>query len=459
MRILLVQPAYYTRYPPLGLLKLAAMHRNKGDAVEFIRGVGTPIAHPDIIYVTSLFTYAWKHVHDTVDYYKRLYPKVKIILGGIYATLMPEHARLAGADEVHTGLFSEAEGYLPDYSLVPEWDASIMFSMRGCIRKCAFCAVPRLEGKTTGKAQGIRDLIAPNHKKVILWDNNILGVPNWSDVIDELSSTGFSVDFNQGLDARLIDDSVARKLREIRIDPVRLAYDIPGERVAVRSSIESLHAAGFSKRRIIVYTLYNFTDTPDEFWSRVTDLLSWGSVSYPMRYEPLNSLTKNRYISPHWTAGQLEMVAIARRVLGAGGAFPPYRALVDKLTQATSFEEAFSLRGPQRRTLRPTVSGRVEGLTPGMTERRSEFRDLFNDPATLMTDVSCDNCGIPLQMGERAFAIQDYAGRYIGYICPRCHPNRKWINGLWRSTLGSGLNLKNGPAPSLNIPVIASTVH
>ena len=296
---------------------------------------------PSVIYVTSLFTYSWRPVHKAVAYYRERYPRARIVLGGIYATLMPEHAALAGADEVHIGLMQDAERYRPDYSLVPEWDSSIMFSMRGCIRKCAFCAVPRLEGKTTGQAQSIRDLIAPDHEKAVLWDNNVLGVPNWTDVVDELAAAGVSVDFNQGLDARLITTDVASYLSRLKIPIIRMAYDIPSEGPAIERAIEYLARAGFSKRKMVVYTLYNFTDTPNDFWRRVSELLEWGVVSYPMRYEPLNSLTKNRYVSPHWTPTQVEMVAAARRVLGSGGAFPPYEGLRTKLHDAESFEEAF----------------------------------------------------------------------------------------------------------------------
>ena len=237
MDILLVEPDYYTRYPPLGLLKISAWRKAHGDSVSFIRGTQAFDGSPDQIYVTSLFTYSWRPVHRAVAYYRKQYPDAHIVLGGIYATLMPEHARLAGADEVHVGLKQEAERYRPDYSLVPEWDSSIMFSMRGCIRKCAFCAVPRLEGKTSGQAQSIRDLIAPEHKKVVLWDNNVLGVPNWQDVIDELDAAGVSVDFNQGLDARLITPEVADQLSRLKLPLVRMAYDIPSEGPAVERAI------------------------------------------------------------------------------------------------------------------------------------------------------------------------------------------------------------------------------
>ena len=312
IQVLLVQPDYYTRYPPLGLLKLASLHGATGHSVVLVRGLQQVCPAPDLIYITSLFTYSWRPVHEASAYYRSQYPEARVVLGGIYATLMPEHARLSGVDEVHKGLVLEAEGFRPDYSLVPEWNSSIMFGTRGCIRKCAFCAVPRLEGKTWGPAHGIADLVHPDHKKVVLWDNNILGVPNWRDVVAELRELKVEVDFNQGLDARLINDDVAHELSGLRINPIRMAYDIPGERRALERAIPALEAAGFNRRRMIVYTLYNFTDTREDFLNRVVDLLSWGVVSYPMRYEPLNSLVKNKCVSPHWTARQLEMVASAR---------------------------------------------------------------------------------------------------------------------------------------------------
>ena len=415
---------------------------------------------PEEIYLTSLFTYSWKPVHEAAAYYRSRYPAAKIFLGGVYATLMLEHADLADVDEVRPGLFLEAERFLPDFSLVPDWESSIMFGTRGCIRKCAFCAVPRLEGKTWGPAESITDLVYPGHNKVVLWDNNILGVPNWRDIVEELHKLNLPVDFNQGLDARLINEEVAFELGRLRVNPVRMAYDIPTERKALQRAIPALEKAGFKRRRMIAYTLYNFTDTPEDFLARVIDLLSWGVVSYPMRYEPLNSLVKNKYISPHWSAQQLEMVASARRVLGYGGAFPPYRGLLDKLTSASSFGEAFSLSpGPRTDRQLLGIAGVISEPAPGLSRTRSEFRELLNDPATLLRNVSCDGCGKIMGAGERAFAVQDYTGRYVGYICPTCHPNRKWISGLWRSALGEALS-QNGHHPEpLPIGLISRTVH
>lgn len=341
--ILLVEPDYYTRYPPLGLLKLAALHRLRGDRVRLVRGLH-PLRKADQIYVTSLFSYAWRPVHHAISYYRRQIPAAQISLGGIYASLLPDHAATAGADEVHVGLHHEAEEMIPAWDLVPEWDASILFASRGCVRKCGFCSVPKLEGPPSAFKSTIRSQVYDQHSRIILWDNNILGNWNWNIIMDELLEIGKEVDFNQGLDARLITDEMAAKLAKIPQKSIRLAYDYSGIRESVKKGIERLADAGVSRRRIVVYTLYNYIESPEDFLEKVRDLLSWGVISYPMRFEPLTSLTKNAYVSPKWTREQLELVAQARRVMGAAGSFPPYKGLVKKIAGAKNFEEAFTVR-------------------------------------------------------------------------------------------------------------------
>jgi len=162
------------------------------------------------------------------------------------------------------------------------------------------------------------------------------------------------VDFNQGLDGRLINSKVVSRLRRLKLPLVRLAYDTRDTRavrVHLKRAIELLKEAGFRGRRIFVYCLYNNPfekDTPETFLDRIRDLMDWGVVSCPMRYEPLEPREKGTYVSPHGTAEQLEMVAKARRVLGYGGAFLPYEALKRKFFDSSSFEEAFRLDPPRR---------------------------------------------------------------------------------------------------------------
>lgn len=347
--ILLVEPQksrkYHTPYPPLGLLKLAAYHRQRGDLVRLVNGISDNGFEPDIVHITSLFTYAWGPVHEVIQFYSSKYTRARVIVGGIYASLCSRHLEQTFGDriEIHEGLVPEVEELLPDYSLVPEWKASILFSSRGCVRKCPFCSVPQLEPRFEAK-KSIKHLIYPGHKKVILWDNNILASPYWENIFDELEDSGLEIDFNQGLDARLLTEETALRLGRLRIPIVRLAYDSKGIKKSLKKAIGLLKDVGIDRRRIVVYCLYGYLDTPEDFLERIRDLISWGVVAYPMRYQPLEPCNKDSYVSPNWTREQLEMIAKARRVIGYGGAFPPYNGLRKKLIYATSFEQAFGLR-------------------------------------------------------------------------------------------------------------------
>jgi hypothetical protein len=324
--------------------------KKKKDNVRFARGFCNDSFYPDEIYITSLFTYAWKPVMDVINYYSKQYKRAEIIVGDIYATLCEEHLRETFKDRIHIykGLFNPAEDIMPDYSLVPDWKTSIIFSSRGCIRNCPFCSVKKLEPELNYK-KSIKHLIYPGHNKVILWDNNFLASPYWENIIDELIEANVEVDFNQGLDARLINEKVVSKLKQLKLPVVRLAYDTQGIREPLKKAIDLLKGFGFRGRRIIVYCLYNNpfeNDNPETFLKRIQDLGNWEVVSYPMRYEPLEPGQKNTFISPGCTKEQLEMIAKARRVIGYGGAFPPYEGLKKKFLNAKSFEEAFRLRSP-----------------------------------------------------------------------------------------------------------------
>jgi len=349
LKVLLVEPQksrkYHTPYPPLGLLKLAAYHQQRGDLVRLVNGISPDGFEPNVIYITSLFTYAWEPVHEVVQFYSHNYRKARVIVGGIYASLCQDHLKERFGDriEIQPGTIPELDDLLPAYWLIPEWKSSILFSSRGCIRRCPFCSVPKLE-PSFGAKESIKHLIYPSHRKVILWDNNILASPFWKNIFAELEETGLEVDFNQGLDARLLTEEVAISLRRLNLPLVRLAYDSKGIREPLRRAITLLQDLGVDGRDIVVYCLFNHLDSPEDFLKRIQDLLSWGVVSYPMRYQALEPGPKDGYISPNWTKEQLEMMARARRVIGNGGAFPPYEGLKRKILAATNFEKAFELR-------------------------------------------------------------------------------------------------------------------
>lgn len=352
LNVLLVEPQksrkYHTPYPPLGLLKLATYHQQRGDRVRLVNGISDDGFEPDVIHVTSLFTYAWEPVHEVIRFYSSKYKKAKVVVGGVYASLCQDHLKASFGDEIeiYQGIVPELDDLLPAYWLIPQWKSSILFSSRGCIRKCPFCSVPQLEPKFEAK-KSIKHLIYAGHKKVTLWDNNILASPYWRDIFNELQKSGLEVDFNQGLDARLLTEETALRLKRLRIPIVRLAYDSKGIKKSLKKAIGLLKNVGIDGRRIVVYCLYNHLDTPEDFLERIKDLIDWGVVSYPMRYQALEPGPKDGYISPNWTKEQLEMIAKTRRVIGYGGAFPPYEGLKKKFTNARTFREAFELRLPK----------------------------------------------------------------------------------------------------------------
>ena len=361
-RVLLVEPDYYSCYPPLGLLKISSYYRTIDATIRYVRGIDQlGDFYPDTIEITSLFTYSRKQVHNAIEYYHKKYPRAEVFVGGIYASLLPSELEdLFPYAHVQRGLNENADHLTPDYSILNQvdkwmdWDGSIIFTSRGCVNKCGFCMVPKLEGTLHNITDTPSELINPEHSKIIIWDNNFLAQPNWYEKAMDLKKTNKWLDFNQGLDARLLDEEKAEVLSKLKIKDYRFAYDGDYQKKAAKNAVELLSSKGINRRQISFYTLYNFyagpntrSDTPDNFYHRVMDILEWGAVSYPMRYVPLDAENKNTYVSPNWTADQLEKVARARRVIGYGGAFPPYTALVNKLRKAGEFEEAFRLEPPK----------------------------------------------------------------------------------------------------------------
>jgi len=157
LKVLLVEPQRGKDWGPhqqyLGLLRIGNWHQCLGDDVEYVFSPTKPhtFNYPDLVYVTSMFTYWYKNVWAAVGHYKKLYPKAHVMLGGIYASLCPEHAKGSGADAVIVGQHPLAKDYAPDPTLVPEpTDYAYMMTSFGCNRACTYCATHLLYG------QGIR---------------------------------------------------------------------------------------------------------------------------------------------------------------------------------------------------------------------------------------------------------------------------------------------------------------
>ena len=156
----------------------------------------------------------------------------------------------------------EVDLMMPDYSIYPDCDYDLGFTSRGCNRNCYFCIVPRKEGKFHVN-QHPSEFHHPNHKKIVLMDNNILFDKDWFfEVTDWILANNMKVDFNQGIDIRLMDMDVARRLVELRpIDRWHFAFDSMDYKDDVIKGIEMLNNAGLSVRGKANWYVYLHNDS------------------------------------------------------------------------------------------------------------------------------------------------------------------------------------------------------
>lgn len=220
MRVLLVEPKYKNKYPPMGLMKISTYHKMLGDEVHFVKGTDTEIDKEiwDRIYVTTLFTFDFSISVETIKHYMRLLDDVSLLyVGGIMASLMPEKiVEATGIDRAHilTGLFTDTSvvgdkndinvDQLPlDYDILeevdykyPAGDNYFAYTTRGCPNHCSFCAVPILEPDfqiTNNIVQQIESIdrkFGPK-RHLLLLDNNVLNTPDLKSLVDDLCEAGF----------------------------------------------------------------------------------------------------------------------------------------------------------------------------------------------------------------------------------------------------------------------------
>jgi hypothetical protein len=376
-KILLIEPGYRNKYPPLGLMKIAQYHgpRGKRDQVRFIKGEDSSVLGTawDRIYVTTLFSFEFPRIAQSIDFALLAANghADRLFVGGIATSLMHERflsePRWRGVrfikgllntppavslqlDEFSEELYSEdhvglpIEDMVPDYSILdqisytyPVRDAYFAYTSRGCIRKCSFCGVPKLEGgqrdteSLSGLVRAIHELYGPK-KDLILMDNNVVASARFKDTIAEIRDLGFisgaklqrpherlpiqrRVDFNQGVDARILckDPMYLRELSTICLKPLRIAFDHLGLKVPYEKAIRYAHQ--FALTELSNYMLYNFHDSPIDLFERMrlnvalNEELGIRIWSFPMRYQPTDRPDRG-HVGERWTRYQLRSMQI-----------------------------------------------------------------------------------------------------------------------------------------------------
>jgi hypothetical protein len=179
---------------------------------------------------------------------------------------------------------NEIEALEPDYSIYPTCDYSLGFITRGCVRRCSFCVVPQKEGKVRFDRHWSK-FTNPAGRHFVFLDNNFLAFSGHMELLTEIVRDKIIVDFNQGLDVRLMNESNARLLTKVRwLRHVRFSFDSVALEKAVRRGIELLTGNGLSPRRLMVYVLIGFDTTPEEDMHRVMLLRSLGADPFVMPF-------------------------------------------------------------------------------------------------------------------------------------------------------------------------------
>ena len=495
-KVLLIEPNYKNKYPPMGIMKIATYYRMKGDDVRFYKGdmksfavqlicedliEHLEIIFPDVFWkdyyptlfqfikigrysileeyevfnseevldivkefrkryrakeyftkprfdkvgITTLFTFYWDITIETINFAKQLCKNMDdVMVGGIMSTLLPNEVFEATGIHPFEGLLDKPGAIDPgdnliidqlplDYSILDEIDyvypannAYFAYMTRGCVNKCKFCAVPKLEPQYCDYISLKKQIEITNERfgaqrDLLLLDNNVLASKCYEEIIDEIKECGFEqgatytapneyditirnlresyndrayirkavkiymdiidrlkneeektelymkfeenhclyhytatkeailaldeivrplyekthkpskkkriVDFNQGIDSRLITPQNMSKLAEVNIYPLRIAFDHWKLHDIYEKSVRTAVKSGI--RNLSNYLLYNFEDEPEELYYRLEmnvrlcEELDASIYSFPMKYHPINDpeFFMNRdYIGKHW---------------------------------------------------------------------------------------------------------------------------------------------------------------
>lgn len=225
-----------TGFPNLALMKLSAYHKAKGDRVEW----WIPLKEYDRVYSSKIFTFTPENPY---------LPKDTIKGGTGYG--------------IYNELSKEIDSVFPDYTIYPNVDYAIGFLTRGCIRRCPWCVVPKKEGEI--KAYNTWEQIKrQDSNKIVFMDNNVLACSHGLEQIEKMIGQNVKVDFNQGLDARLITGDIAKMLSKIKwIRFIRMSCDTDAMLPVVLSALHRLSAEGVKPYRVFVYLLVQDIDSAE----------------------------------------------------------------------------------------------------------------------------------------------------------------------------------------------------
>lgn len=218
-----------TGFPNYALMKISAWHKAQGDVVEW----WNPLYFSyDKVYSSKVFTFTPESPY------------------------LPENTVRGGTGYgIYDPLPDEIDAMYPDYSIYPKVKYAIGFLTRGCIRRCPWCVVPKKEGLIR-PYRTWREIKRPDSRDIVFMDNNVLACSHGIEQMRDMVGQGVRVDFNQGLDARLITPEVAEILGGLKwIRFIRTACDTDDMTEVVLEKAKLLEQYGVKPWRLFVYVL------------------------------------------------------------------------------------------------------------------------------------------------------------------------------------------------------------
>lgn len=241
-------------FPNLALMKLSAWHKAAGDTVEWWNA----LTEYDVVYSSKVLSFTPVNEYLPMD----------AICGGTGYKDIP----------VNKELPEEVDSCFPDYSIYPKCDYAVGFLTRGCPNHCRWCVVPLKEGDIR-PYRTWQQVVRPDVKKLVLMDNNILASGSYGlGQLEELGATDYKIDLNQGMDARLVNEEVAKILARVKwMRFLRFSCDQKSQIEPIKNTIELLGKYGVKPYRIFIYLLVT-TDLEDAAY-RVEALKTYKGIN------------------------------------------------------------------------------------------------------------------------------------------------------------------------------------
>lgn len=263
-------------FPNIPLMKIGAWHESKGDSVEWYDKFADEY---DIVYVSKIFSFS-------EDFQYPIHSK-EVKYGGSGYCIEIENGKEVYHKERDINLPYEIEHIYPKYDLYPAYTNDTAYGRLtlGCPRQCAFCHTGVKDGIRSHKVADVSEFWN-GQKNIVLLDQNILACENWKELIQQLIDTKAYIDFNGGLDIRMMAEEKAIMLNKLKVKEWHFAWDRYEDKEMIIPKFKMF--SRYNKVRAkgsVVYTLVNYNSTFEQDLERIYTLRELGYWAYVMIYD------------------------------------------------------------------------------------------------------------------------------------------------------------------------------